>query len=232
MHTLILPTGEKIEYELNIKKVKNINLRVHRDGRISVSANSRVPLSVIEEFIDEKATLIIKAQKKFKSVENNSKTCLDTVKILGRDYPVFIKEGNSTHAVLKDGVVILTLKNDDIKNRENALNRLYTRVCLAVIPQVCERIFLSRYANANIEYPEIKFRKMKSRWGSCYSATGIINFNTRLACVPLSCIELVVAHELAHLVHPNHSSEFYSELRAIMPDYKKRKELLSTHHIM
>lgn len=57
----------KITYELNIKKVKNINLRIKADGRVNVSANSRIPKNVIDEFVISKADFILRALEKIKN---------------------------------------------------------------------------------------------------------------------------------------------------------------------
>lgn len=56
-----------IKYFLTYKKVKNINLRVSADGTVHVSANNRVPVEVIEEFILSKADFILKALEKYKN---------------------------------------------------------------------------------------------------------------------------------------------------------------------
>ncbi len=58
----------KIQYNLEYKKVKNINLRIKQDGNISVSANKRVPQKTIDEFILSKADLIIRALEKYKNM--------------------------------------------------------------------------------------------------------------------------------------------------------------------
>ena len=54
-----------IEYELQYKKVKNINLRIRPDGTVHVSAHRLVPLPVIDSFVLSKVPLIIKAQKEY-----------------------------------------------------------------------------------------------------------------------------------------------------------------------
>lgn len=69
--------------------------------------------------------------------------------------------------------------------------------------------------------PEIKLRKMKSRWGSCRPTEKILTFNTRLAYVPQKCAEYVVVHEFAHFVHPDHSKAFYAEVEKHMPNWRK-----------
>ena len=60
--------NKTIQYELQYKKVKNINLRIKPDGSINVSANRSVPQNVIDEFIISKADFIIRAVEKYKNM--------------------------------------------------------------------------------------------------------------------------------------------------------------------
>lgn len=92
-----------IEYTLEYKKVKNINLRIKSDSSISVSANKRVSLKEIERFIKSKADFIIKAIEKFENAPKKER-----IQYFGEDeiqkvitdiceevYPVFEKRGVS-----------------------------------------------------------------------------------------------------------------------------------------
>ena len=67
---------------------------------------------------------------------------------------------------------------------------------------------------------------MKTRWGSCTPARGTIRFNTLLFEADAECIDAVVLHELTHLIHPNHGTQFYSFLETAMPDYRARIDRL------
>lgn len=76
-----------------------------------------------------------------------------------------------------------------------------------------------------LDFEELKFRKMRSRWGSCNSKR-VITLNSELTKVSSELIDYVVVHELAHLVHMNHSKEFHSLVEHYLPDSKiLRKEL-------
>ncbi len=57
---------------------------------------------------------------------------------------------------------------------------------------------------------------IKKMWG----------LNLELIKKPLECIEYVIFHELTHLIHPNHSKDFYNYLLTYMSDWKIRKEKL------
>ena len=55
----------------------------------------------------------------------------------------------------------------------------------------------------------IVLRDTRTRWGSC-SADGALNFCWRLVLAPEGVLDYVVAHEVAHLVHMNHSQRFWT----------------------
>ncbi|MDQ7045864.1 MAG: SprT family zinc-dependent metalloprotease [Sulfurimonas sp.] len=79
-------------------------------------------------------------------------------------------------------------------------------------------------------YKEIKYRKMKSRWGSC-SWAGVLTFNTELMKVKKELIDYVVVHELAHLKHMNHSKDFHSLVDLYLPQSKTYRKALKNIRI-
>ncbi len=170
--------GKNVQYDFECKRVKNINLRIKPDGRVSVSANKYVPQKTIEAFLVSKETFISNALKK-------------------------IEDG-------KKKTLIRYFDEDEIRE---------------VIATLCQKIY-PHFEKRGVDFPEIKFRKMKSQWGNCHPKKGVLTFNTRLAYVPPECIEYVVAHELTHFLQPNHSPLFYSELEKVMPDWKARRQRL------
>ena len=69
---------------------------------------------------------------------------------------------------------------------------------------------------------------MTSRWGSCSTRAATIRLNTLLFKKPLICLEYVLLHELVHLVHANHSKDFYSLLESLMPDWYRIRAILES----
>jgi predicted metal-dependent hydrolase len=68
-----------------------------------------------------------------------------------------------------------------------------------------------------------------SRWGSC-SVRGTISYCYRLVMAPPEVIDAVVAHEICHLAHMNHSRRFYALLDKVCPDHRARMKWLVDHH--
>lgn len=65
----------------------------------------------------------------------------------------------------------------------------------------------------------------KGRWGSC-GREGLIRVHWRLVQAPAPAFEYVVAHEVVHLLHRNHSPEFWATLGRTLPDWADRKAML------
>ncbi len=71
----------------------------------------------------------------------------------------------------------------------------------------------------------VKITSAQKRFGSC-SGKNSLCFAWRLMLYPPQAIDYVVVHELAHILHHNHSPKFYKCIQNYMPDYKQRATLL------
>ena len=68
-----------------------------------------------------------------------------------------------------------------------------------------------------------------SRWGSC-SVRGTLSYCYRLVMAPPEAVDAVVAHEICHLAHLNHSRRFYALLDKVCPDHRVWMKWLVDHH--
>jgi predicted metal-dependent hydrolase len=80
-------------------------------------------------------------------------------------------------------------------------------------------------AQLRIQPRYVKITSAKKRFGSCNRKGGLC-FSWLLMRYPVSAIEYVAAHEVAHLKQLNHSARFYEILGTLLPDYKARAALL------
>jgi predicted metal-dependent hydrolase len=77
----------------------------------------------------------------------------------------------------------------------------------------------------NLKYNRVAIRNQKSRWGSCSSSKNL-NFNYRLAIIPLELADYIIVHELCHLREMNHSKTFWSLVSQTIPDHKNIQKKL------
>jgi len=113
---------------------------------------------------------------------------------------------------------------EDFEETFVSLDEFYRQKAHELIPSIVEK-----YAEQMQLYPQsLKFRKNKSRWGSC-SFSNNINLNIYLMKLPLEAIEYVVVHELAHIKHKNHSRAFWSLVAYYLPQYKRAEKLMKNY---
>jgi predicted metal-dependent hydrolase len=218
-----------IAYSLIRKPVVNINIRVHADRSVMVSASPRVPVWVLDEFVLKKAEWILKCFEKYAARDISGKMEYENgekVKILGREYELCVVNSPKERVCIEEGRIFLLVKNPgDPLRKKRVYEKWYDEQCGRVLRGIVEQS-LPLFRNYRVPVPEVKIRKMKTRWGSCMHAKKMITLNKLVFSAPKPCIEYVVVHELAHFVHPNHSKAFHSLVHSVMPDYKERKKLL------
>ncbi len=73
---------------------------------------------------------------------------------------------------------------------------------------------------------EVQQRSMKRRWGTCRK-NGKIILNTHLARYPINCVDVVIVHELCHLLEFNHSRHFYNLMDQALPSWKEHDAMLN-----
>lgn len=245
-----------LTYLLTRKKVKNVNLRIKSDGRILVSANTRVSTAFIDNFVLENQKYIFRTLESFRR-RQAAHPVTPRQYVSGEDFMLFgrhmalevieLQEGReggcqetagkvitverkgetavkAKETVWLDGSTLFLLVKDkeDFKRKEKLINKWLQNLERETFEQICREIYPA-FAKYGIAYPQIKIRKMTSRWGSCQPTRGIITLNSRLIEMPRASIEYVALHEFAHFIHPNHSKEFYHFVESLMPDWKERR---------
>lgn len=227
----------EFEYDLQIKRVKNINLRIKPDKTITVSANPRVPESKIPRFILEKQDFILRALEKYGKMQKSlpkPRQYIDgeTVKVFGQDLTLKVFLSKKNYVEVDEPFINLYVKDlDDVSLKKKVLDKwLYNQVEETVI-RICEKVYplFKKYCG---DFPTIKFSKTTSRWGSCNFVRKILTFNYALINAPIECVEYVVYHEFAHFIEPNHSKNFYLMLSNFLPEYKGRKKNLQKISIL
>ena len=227
--------GREIRYNLECKNVKNINLRIKADQSINISASVRVSDSVIEEFLRAKAEYILKALDHYAEIAKYApkpKQYVDgeSFKILGHDRRLRVVQGKRNTIESDESYITLMVKDPaDLELKKKTMDRWMKNYCKEILLAVCESVY-PKFQKYGVPFPELRFRNMVSRWGSCQPKRKILTFNIALIEAPLSCIEYVVTHEFTHFLQPNHSKKFYGQLVMFMPDWQERKKVLEKNN--
>ena len=197
----------EFEIKENKKAVKYLRLKVGQSGEISLSIPLRTKENHILEFLEKNLEWLRKTSAKIKA--KNSAKNENQVEFLGSNYELIIDKKAS-------GVSI------ELFSIKAASKADFRRFCDQKAKELLNAS-IARFAPL-IARPinHISFKHMRTRWGSCNKAKGYINLNLDLITKKKEFIEYVVLHELAHLVHANHSKDFYALISKHMPDYKAR----------
>lgn len=238
MNTYEVTYGEEtIKFEVERKKVKNVNLSIKVNGDVIVTAKDEVPLEFIEGFILRKASWIIKQVKYYKAHEVKGKyekelVSGESIKYLGKQYRLKVVESEEEYVKYLRGYIYLYVKDkSNYSKKEQLLNNWFDIKCREVFKSLYEEMYsmVSKYGVPDVK---INIRKMKTRWGSCMAEKNTIILNRDLIKAPKYCIKYVVLHELVHMIYKEHNNEFYDFLFTLMPDWKERKRILDEEVVM
>lgn len=227
----VIAEGREITYQLERKPVKNLNLRIRKDGSVYVSANKFISLSEVDAFVVSKGTYVLRAIDKFHEMalfrpQPKRYISGETFYIQGRGLRLSVAQA-SRDIISSDGIYIyLSVKDpEDLEKKRRMVTKFLDCQCKTIYNEILEELY-PLFRKYGVAMPALRIRDMETRWGSCLVKKGIITLNKHLMEAPRNCIEYVVMHELCHFIYPNHSKQFYSFLSMLMPDWRERKVIL------
>ena len=198
-----------------------------KDGLVEVRAPFNIQQKEIDSFISQKENWIKKKlllQKSKKKIMKKKFENEEIFQFLGKDLKLKIIISKTKKSYISNEYIYLALKN----NKENCEEKIKKKLEI-LFREAAKEIFqnktLNEAKNIKVTPKKIIVRSYKRRWGSC-SHKKNISYNWKLIMAPEKIIDYVVIHELCHLIHFNHSRDFWKSVDNIMPDYKSSKEWL------
>lgn len=189
-----------------------------------------MPLGTIRRFVSDKSKWINRNLEQFKSLKRidniEGYSDGDTIILFGRDHKLRLAPAAGYFVRLGDNNTIEAgFRNDRNPVLIKAMIEDWFKVIARQkLTQKFHEI-ISKYSDYRFSPAGFVVRKMKKRWGSC-SSKGKIAISYDLVRLDVIFAEYVIIHELCHLKHHNHSSDYYNLLSEVYPDWKKiRKEL-------
>ncbi|MES3015159.1 MAG: SprT family zinc-dependent metalloprotease [Pseudomonadota bacterium] len=222
-----------VAYALKRARRRSIGFIVGAEG-LSVNAPKWVGLHDIEAALHEKSRWILKKlqeqQERAQRMQSARVEWRDgtTIPFLGESV-IVVLDARATGAVLNTdadalpGVPRLTLH---VGLPQTAAPAQIRDTVQSWLQRQARRVFEERCAHfaqqLKVRVTKLSLSSAQTRWGSA-SADGSIRLNWRLIHFAMASIDYVVAHELAHLRHMDHSPRFWDVVRSVLPDYEQAR---------
>jgi predicted metal-dependent hydrolase len=210
------------------RRRKTVAVAVDPRGRVELRAPADTPLERLDRIVHRKAAWIVERVRRSRDLppppSPRELVSGETLLYLGRQMRLKVENGDGAHGPrLIAGRLVVTAEAvlppaERAARVRRQLVAWYRRHAEERIP---ERVEIWRQ-RTGLEPAGVLIRSQASRWGSC-DAKGVLRFNWRIVQAPVRLVDYVAAHELAHLLHPGHTPDFWAALGRILPDYEARR---------
>ena len=221
-----------LEYEVRRSERRKKTVQITVDGGgVQVAAPTNTPEMELRALVRKRAPWIL-SHASGKMLEATPKRFVsgETLPYLGRNVRLIVEPADiRTPEVRFDHwrFRIAVPKTLDVDERyepiRRAVVRWYRNRASERIPGVVGRWWPNLGQG---DMTQIFIRDQRQRWGSC-APDGTLRFNWRVMMLKPALIEYVVVHELAHLTHRNHSTDFWGLLSKVMTDAQHRRKSLT-----
>ena len=210
-----------LEYSIVYSDRKTLQIIVERDRSVVVRAPIHTSSEKIKEAVEKKKLWLyekIHHPQKYGASEDRTLIPGSSILYLGKEYRLNTID-DEIEGIVFDGRFVVSkssihcvaaLLKDWYMGQANEL----------LIPRI------KHYAKQiGVDYSRVLISDLKYRWGSCTPKNNL-NFNWRLIKAPMSVIEYVIVHELAHLLEHNHGTRFWTIVKTQTPQYVRAKDWL------
>ena len=218
-----------IDIDVIQKDIKNIHLSVlPPDGRVRISAPYHIKPNEIRMFAISKLLWIRKNRDKLKAqVRETPREFIDREShyLWGKRYLLNVLETQkSPYVDVQHKNLLLKVKPYfSREDKEQVLNAFYRNELRSLASSIIRRFEKTMH----VKVKKVYVQRMKTRWGSCNVRQSSIRLNSELAKKPIELVEYVIAHEMTHLIIPNHGPQFVSIMDRVMPTWKHLRDELN-----
>jgi predicted metal-dependent hydrolase len=210
------------------KRKKTISLTVENDGSVVVRAPSHLPTATVEKFVNEKKPWIDKKLRQITSErrENRPREFVsgETFLYLGGHYPLQVAATPGQRRPLDFTEDTFYLDGQCQEKAKDLFVTWYKEQAIRIL-----RDRLHIYSHIMHLFPRReRISSARHQWGRC-SSRDTLSFSWRLIMAPLSVIDYIVVHELAHVKEKNHSPKFWKIVETTLPDHRHQRDWLKKH---
>lgn len=229
--TLSLGGTDELAYTVRrTDRQRTVGVIVEPNGRVGVLAPASVTSERIEQILRRHLKWIRRQRCEVEALPPpplaREWVNGETHRYLGRQYRLKIVRAAEPSVKLLGRYFVVSAPEPRDRSKMQALMEAWYRQHAKELLAARIQALLARTTWLDVANPRVQVRTLRDRWGST-SAAGRVTFNLDLVQLPLSCVDYVVAHELVHLMIPNHSQAYWRMLERVMPDWRRWRRRLA-----
>ncbi len=215
-----------IKYNVEFVQRKTLGILVNPDGSVLLKSPVNATLEQIRNKVHKRADWILRQRRFFESLgiptTKRKYVSGESHLYLGRQYMLRVIKSDVNAVHYQNNIIEIECRHK--KDAGILLQTWYRKRANIKFMEYATQI-VERFSVYGVQPQLISIKNMDRRWGYC-TITGKIFLNPQLICAPQACIEYVIIHEMCHLVHRNHTKDFYALLEKEMPHWEKWKTKL------
>ncbi|MBE5742521.1 MAG: M48 family metallopeptidase [Clostridiales bacterium] len=209
-----------IEIELVRKSVKNLSIRISREGKVTLTVPKKMPENEALKFFRQKISWV---KSKIDIVNERLEFNFSDGErffIFGKETVFKVVNSKENKVVFDIGKVTVFAENIP------AVMRLFEGFIKQFFYECAEQYLKYWSTVTGFKYTDFKIKKTVSTWGSCNTAKGNISLSLYLVFLPVECLNYVALHEICHLKYSNHGEGFKNMLSFYMPKWKSVRKYM------
>ena len=208
------------------KQVRNMYIRIlPPDGRVRITAPYRTDDALVMKFADDHLSWIIRNRSRYSHYDHKYENG-EIFYLWGKPYKLELDyQPSNGVCIIGERLILSVMPDSSITQKKHVIDEWYRTKLRYAVPAVMKRCETEVGRNASSWY----VRDMRTRWGTCNTASKRICLNLQLASKPPECLDYVVTHELTHLYVRNHGPEFQKLMDVYYPDWRAVKKRLNSN---
>jgi predicted metal-dependent hydrolase len=221
LHQLPLWSDGALEADWRVRlsrRARRLGARVFPDGSVEIVVPTSAGARQVTRFVERHRERIEQMRRRWPRIEVGFPPGRVELPAVGEVWRCErVADGTSLPDALleRDGRLLLNTAMGEEAVRAALLDWLCERARQLLAPQLA-----ALAANLGVRYQRLQIRRQRTRWGSC-STRGTISLNCCLLFHRPEVVRCLLAHELAHLTHMNHSERFWQLVERYEPGWRE-----------
>lgn len=228
------PAPAELGFEFSIARSprrRSISIEIRR-AQVVVRAPMGASQSLLMSFLQEKAAWVkakITEQQQVLAIQPEPRCYVQGSQIpfMGELLTLVLGRGPRAAIARIDQHLHLILSprsrlTDEAQIRQ-LLSRWYQQQALNILTNKTHQLARSM----DLVCTQVNIKATRSKWGHCTSR-GAIQYNWQILLAPEAIVDYLVAHEVSHLRHHNHSADFWALVASVCPTFKADRAWLKS----